>query len=113
MTPRQQLLRGCELFIADIVAEFLAANGIGGIQASDLADDPELRLRDFALLGLGSLDWMALATRVEAGAGAELDDEALINPERRCIVGWSRSLAGAGAIISSRSDGSRHPGSDV
>lgn len=86
----------CDLLVAVPVARMLAERGGHGPSAERLASDPELRRMDFALLGLGSLDWLSLAVRLETETGVEFPDQALLQPDSRCVAGWSQVLADAG-----------------
>ncbi|MFJ3719935.1 phosphopantetheine-binding protein [Streptomyces sp. NPDC090057] len=94
MTDAAQL-RACELLVARLVVEVMADRGIAAPEAEELAEDAELRTRDLSLLGLGSLDWIALATRLEDMIGAEIPDQVLLAPERRCVAGWGEAVLAA------------------
>lgn len=78
--------------VAVAVAEKLATAGIAALSANDLAEDRELRRCDFAALGLSSVDWMDVATRIEDVLGVELPDEVLLDAENRTVSGWSGHL---------------------
>ncbi|WP_026411069.1 non-ribosomal peptide synthetase [Actinomadura oligospora] len=90
---RPHLSATCDLLVAVLVARTLADRGGGGPSAERLASDPELRRTDFARLGLGSLDWLSLAVRLENETGVEVPEQALLQPESRCVEGWSQVLA--------------------
>ncbi|MFJ9038968.1 phosphopantetheine-binding protein [Streptomyces sp. NPDC102406] len=85
-------LKECELLVAGLVVQAMSERGIEPPAARDLAQDAELRTRDLALLGLSSLDWIALATRLEETIEAELPDEVLVTPESRSVAGWGAAV---------------------
>ncbi|MDG4788026.1 acyl carrier protein [Micromonospora sp. WMMD1102] len=99
MSPDDARLRACEHLVATAVVDALAGEGTARVSVAALLADAELRSTDFALLGLGSLDWMQVATRLESETGVELDDEVLTDPGRRCLLGWSGCLFTAGALV--------------
>ncbi|WP_290055711.1 acyl carrier protein [Amycolatopsis solani] len=82
-----------ELLVATQVVEAFGELGIPVATVEEILENPSLRRRDFARLGLGSLDWIALAGKVEAVTGAELPDRALLEPEHRCVSGWAAALS--------------------
>ncbi|MDQ7809144.1 phosphopantetheine-binding protein [Amycolatopsis sp. A133] len=84
-----------ELLVATQLAETLAERGISAGTAEEIVRNYEWCHRDFALLGLGSLDWLAIAVKVEAAAGVELPEYALLEPEHRCVSGWAAALTPA------------------
>lgn len=84
--------RDWESLVADLVAEVLVDRGTDPATARQLRTDRSLWSRDLTSFGLGSLDWISLATRVEAETGVELPDEALLEPRHRCVEGWSEAL---------------------
>lgn len=88
--------KACDLLVATYVAQALTDRVGHGPSAEQLMEDPGLRHRDFALLGLGSLDWISLAARLETETGVEFPDQVLLEPKSRCLAGWSRALADAG-----------------
>ncbi|MFJ4858682.1 acyl carrier protein [Streptomyces sp. NPDC088730] len=88
-------LRDCELLVAGLVVRAMAERGIEPPDAAALAQDDALRTRDLALFGLDSLDWIALATRLEETIDAELPDEALITPAHRSVAGWGAAVLAA------------------
>ena len=88
-------LRQSERQIAGVVVERLAETGDCSFQVDDILADDVLRHRDLALLGLSSLDWMRLATRLEAEFGVELSDAAMLDPARRSVAGWAADLCAA------------------
>lgn len=90
-----------ERLVARLVARRLSGTpGIGAEEAeSFLAEIDQQRHTDLSLLGLSSLDWMALATEVEELSGTELADEVLLDPEKRSVAGWAACLCSAGAQI--------------
>ncbi|MCC9312340.1 acyl carrier protein [Kitasatospora sp. RB6PN24] len=95
----QNRLRDLEHLVAGLVAERLSERpGERGWTAEELLADASLCRTDFALLGLGSLDWMALATQVEKRSGAELTDEALLESEQRTVAGWAACLLSQGPL---------------
>lgn len=91
----------CEVIVASHVVRALVSRGIEISTVGELLRDKSLRLRDLALLGLGSLDWMALATQLEDATGVELPDLVLLEPEHRCVTGWAEALfvEGAGSVL--------------
>ena len=84
--------RACELLVARQVVRALADRGIDVPEAEELIEDAVLRTREFSLLGLSSLDWIALATRLEDAIGAEIPDHVLVSPEHRCVAGWGDAV---------------------
>jgi hypothetical protein len=82
-----------EILVATQLAEALAERGIPAGTAEEIVRNREWCHRDYALLGLGSLDWLAIAVKVEAATGAELPDYALLESEHRCVSGWAAALA--------------------
>ncbi|MFF4832681.1 phosphopantetheine-binding protein [Streptomyces sp. NPDC001315] len=94
MTDPAQL-RACELLVARLVVGAMADRGIAAPKAEELVEDAELRTRDLSLLGLSSLDWIALATRLEDTIGAEIPDQVLLAPEQRCVAGWGEAVLAA------------------
>ncbi|BCK68058.1 hypothetical protein Srufu_020110 [Streptomyces libani subsp. rufus] len=94
----QERMHACEHLVAAAVIEFMAEKGEPTAQVRDLFEDDALRGKDFALLGLSSLDWMTLAMRVEKRSGVELDDAVLIDPENRSVAGWAACLYSVGAL---------------
>lgn len=84
-----------ELLVATQVFRFVSTYDTRVASAEELISDDGLRTRDLAALGLGSLDWMALATALEKETHLELPDRVLIDPRRRCIAGWAAALATA------------------
>jgi acyl carrier protein len=98
MNMRSQDVRdkGCpeyELLVATHVVRALAALGVHAPTVDQLINDDDSRVRDLALLGLSSLDWMALATRLEYETGLEIPDHALTQSRHRCVAGWATALA--------------------
>ncbi|MBB1158671.1 acyl carrier protein [Amycolatopsis dendrobii] len=85
------------VLVAALVADALASQGLRAVTARELIADPELCTCDLARFGLGSLDWIALATRLERQTGVELPDGALLDDERRSIAGWATALTTAGS----------------
>jgi acyl carrier protein len=83
--------------VAAAVAAKLAASGITNPDAEDLGRDPELGRRDFAALGLNSVDWMDLATTLEDAFGLEIPDEVLLDADNRSVCGWSAHLVSLSA----------------
>lgn len=86
----------CDLLVATHVAQALADCGINSPEAEELIESPSLRSRDLALLGLGSLDWIALAIQLETETGVQLPDHALVETEHRCVRGWANALLAGG-----------------
>lgn len=78
-----------EYIVAAAVTDVLLRSGVSILPAALLADDRDLARRDFAELGLTSLDWMDLATILESQLDFEFDDSALLDSECRTIVGWA------------------------
>ncbi|MCG8969535.1 MULTISPECIES: acyl carrier protein [Streptomyces] len=88
-------LKECELLVARLVVQAMSERGIEPPDVRDLAQDAELRTRDLSLFGLSSLDWIALATRLEETIDAELPDEALVTPGGRSVAGWGAAVLAA------------------
>ncbi|HEV2887355.1 MAG TPA: acyl carrier protein [Jatrophihabitans sp.] len=78
--------------MAEVVADKLESSGGPALSADALLSDAQLRERDFAGLGLTSLDWMDVATRLEDALGVELPDELLLDAGSRSVAGWSERL---------------------
>jgi acyl carrier protein len=78
--------------LAAIVAAKLERSGVPGVSAHALTTDPELGGRDFAALGLNSVDWMDVASEVEDAFDVELPDEVLLDAEHRSVIGWSEHV---------------------
>jgi acyl carrier protein len=95
----------CDLLVATRVAQALADQGIHGPEARELMENPSLRFRDLALLGLGSLDWITLATQLEAETGVQLPDHVLVESAHRCVNGWSNALLTGGVAEPTRRSG--------
>lgn len=74
--------------MATAIAEKLAESGSSADSSEALLADQSLRHRDFTGLGLNSLDWMDVATRLEDELGIELPDEFLLDAGRRSLAGW-------------------------
>ncbi|MEU5049076.1 acyl carrier protein [Streptomyces sp. NPDC021096] len=87
--------RASELLVARHVVRALTERGIDAPKAENLIEDTELRNRDLSLFGLNSLDWIALATRLENEVGAEIPDHVLVSPEYRCVAGWGEAVLAA------------------
>lgn len=85
-------MRAIERLAAAALAEKLTQSGTSGVSVDDLLVDQALRNRSFMSLGLNSLDWMDLATRLEDMLGVELPDELLLDIDRRTLAGWSGYL---------------------
>ncbi|MFD5483431.1 acyl carrier protein [Streptomyces hawaiiensis] len=85
-------LHACELLIAGLIVRAMGDRGIAAPKAEELVEDAGLRTRDLSLFGLGSLDWIALATQLEDTIGAEIPDHVLISPEHRCVEGWAKAV---------------------
>ncbi|MEU1467088.1 acyl carrier protein [Streptomyces sp. NPDC005761] len=85
----------CERLVADLVVQALAERGISAPEAGELVGNAELRSLDLALLGLNSLDWTALASRIEDASGTEIPDQVLVRPESRCVAGWGEAVFAA------------------
>jgi acyl carrier protein len=83
-----------EALVATHVAAALERLGLSTVGVDDLTGNAELCRRDLALLGLGSLDWIAVAAELESATGRELPDRALVESERRCVKGWAQALSG-------------------
>ncbi|MFB7076426.1 acyl carrier protein [Streptomyces sp. NPDC056308] len=94
MTSPTQL-QECELLVARMVVRALGDRGIVAPKAEELVEDPELRAQDLSLLGLNSLDWIALATQLEDTISAEIPDHMLISPAHRCVAGWGEAVMDA------------------
>lgn len=95
----QNRLQHLESLVAGLVAERLSEGPGERIwTANELVTDASLRRTDFALLGLGSLDWMALATQVEKRSGVELTDEVLLDSKLRTVAGWAACLLSQDAV---------------
>ncbi len=86
----------CDLLVATHVVRALADCGIHSPEARELIENPCLLSRDLALLGLGSLDWIALATQLETETGVQLPDHVLVETEHRCVRGWAKALLAGG-----------------
>lgn len=80
------------MLVARLVVRAMSDRGIDPPQARTLVEDAELRTRDLSLFGLSSLDWMALATRLEEAIGAEIPDEVLVTPQKRSVAGWGAAV---------------------
>lgn len=91
--------------VARHVAAVLAAGGQDGVSAEELAGDPVRSTADLADLGLDSLGWMGLATRLEDEFAVELPDEALLDPQLRSVLGWARCLDARRPTASSAGSG--------
>jgi len=78
--------------VAEAVADKLVCSGAPTFTADALLEDPELSWRDFASLGLNSVDWMNVATALEEVLGVELPDEMLLDAGSRSVAGWSEHL---------------------
>ncbi len=87
-----------ELLVATHVFRVMSKYDTRVASAAELVSDADLRTRDLAVLGLGSLDWMALATALEQATDRELPDRVLVDPQQRCIAGWAAALATAERI---------------
>jgi hypothetical protein len=85
--------REFDLLVATHVVQVLANLGINTIGVGDLLENQDLRSRDLAALGLGSLDWIDLAARLESDTGVELPDHVLLEPEHRCVGRWAEALS--------------------
>ncbi|MGQ4487584.1 phosphopantetheine-binding protein [Streptomyces sp. SAS_281] len=94
MTDLTQL-QACELLVAQLVVGAMSDRGINAPKADELVEDPGLRTRDLSLFGLSSLDWIALATRLENTIGAEIPDQVLVTPKQRCVAGWGQAILAA------------------
>jgi acyl carrier protein len=81
-----------DLLVATYVVAALADRGIHGPGAEELIENPSLRSRDLALLGLSSLDWIALGIQLETATGLQLPDHVLVESEHRCVGGWAKAL---------------------
>ncbi|WEB42131.1 phosphopantetheine-binding protein [Streptomyces yunnanensis] len=77
------------------VVRTLGERGISTSTAEELIEDADLRILDLSLLGLSSLDWIALATRLEDETGGELPDHVLVSPEHRSVAGWGAAILAA------------------
>lgn len=86
-TPARRL-PDLERLVATAIAEKLAESGSSAASSDALLADHFLRHRDFTGLGLNSLDWMDVATRLEDELGIELPDEFLLDAGRRSVAGW-------------------------
>lgn len=84
---------GYEVLVATHVVAALERLGLRTAEIGDLTGGTELARRDLALLGLGSLDWIAVAAELESATGRELPDRALVESERRCVEGWAQALS--------------------
>ncbi|HEY3465627.1 MAG TPA: phosphopantetheine-binding protein [Amycolatopsis sp.] len=82
-----------ELLVATQLAETLAERGIPAGTAEEIVRNRDWCHQDYAQFGLGSLDWLAIAVKVEAATGAELPDHVLLEPEHRSVSGWAAALA--------------------
>lgn len=85
-----------ERAVAAAVADRLARAGGTVVPAAELLADPELMHREFAALGLDSVDWMSVATELEDLMGLELPDELLLDADRRSIAGWAHMILALG-----------------
>ncbi|MEU8508755.1 acyl carrier protein [Streptomyces brevispora] len=85
----------CDLLVADLVVQALAEQGLPAPDAGELVGNTELRSLDLALLGLSSLDWIALASRIEDAIGTEIPDRVLVRAESRCVAGWGEAVFAA------------------
>lgn len=94
------------LLVATHVVRALVGLGVRTVGIEELLGDPGLRQRDLALLGLGSLDWIALAVRLESETGAELPDVFLLKPENRSVDRWAEALS---VVVSSRTSREQQP----
>jgi hypothetical protein len=81
--------------VATCVARALAERGVTDTDVNELLGDPDSLHRDFALLGLGSLDWIAVAAHLEDRTGLELPEHVLLDPAYRCVAGWADALDAA------------------
>lgn len=100
MSLGDERLLACAALVAAAVADILGtANGSQTVIA-ELLHDARIQSKDFTLLGLGSVDLMRLAARLEDETGTELDDDVLIDPRRRCVLGWAECLYASGALES-------------
>jgi acyl carrier protein len=75
--------------VAAIVASKLERSGVRGVSAEALLAEPELSRRDFAALGLSSVDWMDAASDVEDAFGIEFSDDVMLDAAQRSVAGWS------------------------
>lgn len=81
-----------EQLVAAMIAEKLTQSGALKITGELLLSHPQLPARDFTSLGLGSLDWMDAATKIEEALGIELPDELMLDPAVRTLAGWTAFL---------------------
>jgi acyl carrier protein len=90
---RRQSVAEFTTLIGDLLAGICAELGIPVGSADEAADTRDRYERDFAQLGLGSLDWMRLAVLVGNETGLDLPDDALLRADRRTVAGWAEALA--------------------
>jgi hypothetical protein len=94
--PQDADLHWCEQLVATAIDTHLAMNRRPPLGIADRLTT-SLRHTDFGGLGLDSLDWMAIATRLEAATGVQLEDAVMLDRDRRSIAGWALALWRGGA----------------
>ncbi|MEV0747099.1 acyl carrier protein [Streptomyces sp. NPDC050273] len=103
----------CDRLVADLVVEALTERGISAPDAGDLVGNAQLRSLDIALLGLNSLDWTALASRIEEASGTEIPDQVLVRPESRCVAGWGEAVFAARNLVPENTNAHEKKGWDA
>jgi acyl carrier protein len=88
-----------ESVVSTVIAGMLTASGALEVSADALMSDDRLRNRDFTSLGVGSLDWMESATRLEEVFGIEFPDEAFLDSAGRTVATWTTFIRNALAAI--------------
>lgn len=78
--------------VAGAVGDKLLGSGAFPFIADALISDPELAQRDFTELGLSSVDWMDVATRLEDLLHVEIPDDVLLDADKRSVAGWGEHI---------------------